>query len=225
MTDNPDLWAVLELPRGLALGMHAGDDPALMLRSTASEWAAQGGNRVRMELAHVKALAQGLVMPAGQDNGNRWQWVVNARPEVARMKVVGIQQAGLWYCEGEGTRSMDAHELMTRYETWERDFSWASLPQADLSGAVLSKAVLYHVNLSGANLKGANLDRADLIGANLTAANLREAILTGANLREANLGKADLARANLSGAYVTSEQLGKAASLKGAAMPDGTKHE
>jgi uncharacterized protein YjbI with pentapeptide repeats len=36
---------------------------------------------------------------------------------------------------------------------------------------------------------------------------------------------ADLAWANLSGANVTSEQLGKAASLKGAAMPDGTKHE
>ena len=105
---------------------------------------------------------------------------------------------------------MDAHELITRYEAGERDFSWTNLPEADLSGAVLSKAVLYHVNLSGANLKGANLDRVDLIGA---------------NLREANLGKAILTGANLSGANVTSEQLGKAASLKGATMPDGTKHE
>ena len=95
---------------------------------------------------------------------------------------------------------MDAHELITRYEAGERDFSWANLYQADLSGAVLPRAVLYHVNLSGTNLKGANLDRADLIGANL-------------------------AWANLSGANVTSEQLGKAVSLKGAAMPDGTKHE
>jgi uncharacterized protein YjbI with pentapeptide repeats len=133
--------------------------------------------------------------------------------------------SGLTYCEGEGTRLMDAHELITRYEAGERDFSWANLYQADLSGAVLPRAILYHVNLSGANLKGANLDRADLIGANLREANLREAILTGANLREADLGMADLAWANLSGAMVTSEQLGKAASLKGAAMPDGTKHE
>jgi hypothetical protein len=81
MPDNPDLWEVRELPGGLALGMRAGDDPALVLRSTASEGVAQGGNRVRVELAHVKALADvalalGLVMPAGQDNGNRWQWVV-----------------------------------------------------------------------------------------------------------------------------------------------------
>jgi len=100
---------------------------------------------------------------------------------------------------------MDAHELIARCEAGERGFSWANLYQADLSGTVLSKAVLYHINLSKANLKGANLDRADLIGGNL-----QDAILTGANL---------------SGVNVTSEQLGKAASLKGAAMPDGKKHE
>ena len=43
---------------------------------------------------------------------------------------------------------MDAHELITRYEAGERDFGWANL-----SGAVLPRAVLYHVNLSGANLQ------------------------------------------------------------------------
>jgi len=69
------------------------------------------------------------------------------------------------------------------------------------------------------------LDRADLIAANLRGANLHDAILTGANLRDANLGKANLEGANLSGANVTSEQLDKATSLKGATMPDGTKHE
>jgi uncharacterized protein YjbI with pentapeptide repeats len=83
---------------------------------------------------------------------------------------------------------MDAHELVTRYEAGERDFGWANLHQAELSGAVLSRAVLYHVNMSRANLKGSNLDRADLIGANL-----HEAILTGVNLREVNLAWADLA--------------------------------
>ena len=71
----------------------------------------------------------------------------------------------------------------------------ACFHEANLSGAMLPRAVLYHVNLSGANPKGANLDRADLIGA------------------------------NLSGANVTSEQLGKAASLQDATMPDGTVHK
>ena len=122
----------------------------------------------------------------------------------------GPSPSGLYYCEGERTRLLDAHELIARCEAGERGCSWANLYQADLSGTVLSKAVLYHINLSKANLKGANLDRADLIGANLQEANLQDAILIGANL---------------SGVNVTSEQLGKAASLKGAAMPDGKKHE
>jgi hypothetical protein len=46
MTDDPDLWVMQELPSGLALGMRAGEDPALVLRSTASEGVAQVGNRV-----------------------------------------------------------------------------------------------------------------------------------------------------------------------------------
>ena len=45
------------------------------------------------------------------------------------------------------------------------------------------------------------------------------------SFERANLSGTDLHGANLTGAYVTSEQLGKAASLKGAAMPDGKKHE
>ena len=40
------------LPAGVALEFQAGDDPALVL--------AQGGNRVRAELAHVKALVAAL---------------------------------------------------------------------------------------------------------------------------------------------------------------------
>jgi hypothetical protein len=58
--------------------MHAGDHPTLVLQSTASEAVAQGGNRVHAQPATVKVLADvtlafGLAMPAGQDDGNRWQ--------------------------------------------------------------------------------------------------------------------------------------------------------
>ena len=35
-----------------------------------------------------------MIMPAGQDYGNRWQWVDNARPEAGRLEVVVIQQGG-----------------------------------------------------------------------------------------------------------------------------------
>ena len=52
-----------------------------------------------MKLAQVKSLADvarafGLAMPAGQDNGNRWKWVVNARPEAGHREVAVIQRDG-----------------------------------------------------------------------------------------------------------------------------------
>jgi hypothetical protein len=52
-----------------------------------------------VELAQVKSLADvarafGLAMPAGQDNGNRWQWVVNARPEAGQREMAVIQRDG-----------------------------------------------------------------------------------------------------------------------------------
>jgi hypothetical protein len=78
MSNTTNLWDVRVIRAGLALELRGGNDPALVRRSTASERMAQGGNRVRVELAHAKALADvalalGLVMPAGQDDGNRWQ--------------------------------------------------------------------------------------------------------------------------------------------------------
>ena len=56
---------------------------------------------------------------------------------------------------GKGQGQVDANELITQYESGERDFAWVNLYQADLGGAVLSKAVPYHINLSKAYLKGA----------------------------------------------------------------------
>jgi uncharacterized protein YjbI with pentapeptide repeats len=62
------------------------------------------------------------------------------------------------------------------------------LTSADLSGAVLNRAVLI----------GANLSKAVLTGAKLSSASLSDADLRGANLSGANLSGAILARANLS---------------------------
>ena len=53
MTDIPDLWEARELTGRLALGMHAGDDPALVL--------AQGEDRVKVDLADVKGVMAALV--------------------------------------------------------------------------------------------------------------------------------------------------------------------
>ncbi len=110
----------------------------------------------------------------------------------------------------------------------------ANLNGANLTEANLSVGYLKEANLVGANLTKANLTETNLLGANLSRANLSEAnlnktILNGANLTEAVLSKADLTeaylqRADLTKAKVTTNQLDKAFSLKGATMPNGTKH-
>ena len=52
MGENLNLWEVRELPDGVALELRAGDDPAVVL--------AQGEDRVRVELANVKAVVAAL---------------------------------------------------------------------------------------------------------------------------------------------------------------------
>jgi uncharacterized protein YjbI with pentapeptide repeats len=68
-------------------------------------------------------------------------------------------------------------------------------------------------------------ERGTLSGADLRRVVLIEAHLGVADLSDADLRDADLRGANLEGAEVTDEQLAQAASLKGAIMPDGTKHD
>jgi len=100
----------------------------------------------------------------------------------------------------------------------------ADLSDAYLSDANLSKAYLSDANLSNANLGGANLVDADLVEANLSRANLGGANLSRANLGGADPSRADLSKANLKDAKITKEQLDAAMSLKGATIPDGSKH-
>ena len=105
----------------------------------------------------------------------------------------------------------------------------ATLVGADLRGANLYRATLAFTNLRGANLsgdymEGANLSFTNLRGANLSIALMERAWLKSADLSGTNMGGANLSGADLGGAKVTTEQLDQASSLKGATMPDGTKH-
>ena len=99
-----------------------------------------------------------------------------------------------------------------------------TLSGADLSGVDLSGADLYDANLSGANLSGTSLSGANLSDTSLSGANLSGASLNGAFLWGAYLSGADLSGANLSNAKITQAQLNEAKSLKGATMPNGSKH-
>ncbi|MEP7135993.1 MAG: pentapeptide repeat-containing protein [Chloroflexota bacterium] len=95
---------------------------------------------------------------------------------------------------------------------------------ADLSAAYLKNANLENANLGEVNLEGAWLEEANLktfsISGNLKGAKLMRADLTGTDL-----SGVDLSGADLQDAKVTSKQLSKALSLKGAIMPDGSKHK
>jgi uncharacterized protein YjbI with pentapeptide repeats len=88
------------------------------------------------------------------------------------------------------------------------------------------------VGLSGADLREANLryitlevEGAALNGVNLENADLRDAKLSGIDLGGADLSGVDLSGADLTDANVTEEQLATCKSLKGATMPDGSKHD
>jgi uncharacterized protein YjbI with pentapeptide repeats len=89
----------------------------------------------------------------------------------------------------------------------EADLSRADLRGTNLSGAFLDRAnlsgtgtILSDANLSGAVLRSADLSGAFLTKADLSDAELLEADLSRASLTEANLSDAVLSGANLSGA-------------------------
>jgi uncharacterized protein YjbI with pentapeptide repeats len=98
-----------------------------------------------------------------------------------------------------------------------------SLRAADLRNVYLSNSILSGFNVSGAvDLRGADLRFADLRYANLFGAYLSNADLSGAYLSNANLHDANLSEAK----GITNEELAqRAASLKGATMPNGQKYE
>jgi uncharacterized protein YjbI with pentapeptide repeats len=85
-----------------------------------------------------------------------------------------------------------------------------------LKGANLTQADLTNADLTGANLRGTNLTGVDLTSAKLTEAKLHGAVLT----------HVDLTRADLTGVEgIMPEELRRQVkSLRGATMPDGTKH-
>jgi uncharacterized protein YjbI with pentapeptide repeats len=119
---------------------------------------------------------------------------------------------------------------LRRVNLSKTDLSNAILSHVDLGDAYLSEAYMPRANLTfahlgDASLRLANLEGADLRRAILRRTNLSEAHLEAAVLTYAELGGADLSKANLRGATVTDEQLATAKSIKGAIMPDGTKHD
>jgi uncharacterized protein YjbI with pentapeptide repeats len=103
-------------------------------------------------------------------------------------------------------------------------FNWTKEDQAAANFMMLK---LLHATLSNARMHGADLSRARLIGANLSGADLSNADLMGANLCMANLSGADLHGSRLIFSYLMGTDLSGAnlsdADLKEAKYDQNTK--
>jgi Pentapeptide repeats (8 copies) len=134
----------------------------------------------------------------------------------AKLVIINLSKANL--SEENLTRSDLNHANLSYANLGNALLARTNLTGANLSYANLSFAKLSYANLSSANLKNANLICADLRDTNLACANLSNANLSGADLKNANLICADLKNASVS------EYDLRGAYLKGAIMPDGSKH-
>ena len=108
------------------------------------------------------------------------------------------------------SRAVLSKAVLRKAELSWADLREAILREADLKWAVLGEANLSEVNLDWAVLRGANLRWAVLTAAYLGGADLSDANLSGANLREANLSGADLSGAVLSGANLNNANFSRA---------------
>ncbi|NIP37747.1 MAG: pentapeptide repeat-containing protein [Candidatus Dadabacteria bacterium] len=89
------------------------------------------------------------------------------------------------------------------------DFSWANMPEMELSGynledANLKLAFCKGCNFAGSNFKnsylyGANLESTDCSGCDFSGSNLEGALIKDANLKDTNLSNCNFRLANLEG--------------------------
>ncbi len=133
----------------------------------------------------------------------------------------------------DATRKRSVLQFLYESGLIEEGKKIVDLGGTDLRGAHLSAAILVAADLRGADFRGADLRKAVLSRAYLREANFGRANLSGAILSRADLSEVNFGEANLSGAILsppilsakdTEERLKVAKSLKGAMMPDGTKH-
>ncbi|MBE3558279.1 MAG: pentapeptide repeat-containing protein [Ktedonobacteraceae bacterium] len=104
-------------------------------------------------------------------------------------------------------------------------FNNHDLRGANLRNLYLTEISFFGADLRGADARGANLTYSDHAYANFSNANLAGADMHASDFKNANLSGADLTGVDLHDARnLSQEQLARAKSLKGAIMPDGSRH-
>ena len=188
------LWQSLGPELGGAVVTYVLLDLVLGTRQRKESLVAKMGSHVRDE-----------AIPAVEEL-RREGWLTDGSLRGAFLAMADLRGAFLWYAD------MEASHLIA---------AW--LRRAFLVDAKLKEAIFWRADLQGATLAGADMERANLMSANLEGTSLKGANLRGAVLIDSNLDGATLEDANLEEAVVLGEQLGKAESLAGASLPDGTE--
>jgi len=144
--------------------------------------------------------------------------LTSANLRQANLQNVILVNANLSDCdltEANLFHTLLSHATLVHTKLVNANLSFSLLVDTDLKTADLHDAFLANALLNRANLRMTNLQETDLSRAQLTNVKISNANLRGANLNDADLFDAE----------VTNEQLNQAKSLKGATMPDGTKHQ
>jgi len=183
-------------------------------------------------------LRSSKVNSAVQDVAHGWTLTVLPRLNGQRKGVVlqFLYGANLLMKDNSVIQLGDADLSGVSLNAWLENIylNGANMEKANLEGcyfwgADLSATYLKDANLENANLGEVNLENAWLEGANLKtfsiSGNMKGARLMQADLTGIDLSGVDLSGANLQNAKVTSKQLAKALSIKGAIMPNGSKHK
>jgi hypothetical protein len=115
------------------------------------------------------------------------------------------------------------------------DLSGQEILEAYLSRTIFRESTLRKTNFKWSYLSGADFTNADCQGADFSETDCTGAVFAGANLRRANFHKAILRGTNFDGANLTDAVLTTPtweearftykAVLRGARLPDGSKHE
>ncbi len=152
----------------------------------------------------------GKILVAGEPSAEVMETLRSKDPktvENALKSVIGLDLQGRDLCCANLSKAVLPKAVLRDAKLNGVDFSLAQLQGADLYRTHLQGAILHQALLQAANLGAARLQGAILTRAQLQSANLNAAQLQGAQLTEAQLQGADLNRTHLQGAVLRQARL------------------
>jgi len=136
--------------------------------------------------------------------------------------IINLEQCYLGKINLEEVQLRRAHLKDIRIE--KSNLNGIRLREANLSEAKIKNSTFHKAHIVKTTCIGADFSYSSMNGATLKEAKFNGATLKHVDFTNANLSGTDFADANLRGAIISKKQLKSVHSLKGATMPDGSKH-